>query len=116
MAAGLMLNYTKRMTGARNDAVHVYKYLTNAGVPCGDIYGKDVLTNGLGLTTGSKCAFLLRLSFCPWSLPGWQRCKYYLRQKVLAHSRQPTKRIPGPRQVDHVRERAVAKPDTCQEG
>jgi hypothetical protein len=32
------------MTGARNDAVHVYKYLTNAGVPCGDIYGKDVMT------------------------------------------------------------------------
>jgi hypothetical protein len=42
MAALLILNYTKRMTGARNDAVHVYQYLTNAGVPCVDIFGKDV--------------------------------------------------------------------------
>jgi hypothetical protein len=44
IAVSLVLYYTKRMTGARNDSVHVYDYLTRNNVDCAGIAGKDVTT------------------------------------------------------------------------
>ncbi|SRR6266480_2407886 len=37
IATLLIFYYTMRMTGARNDSVHVYKYLQRAGIACSDI-------------------------------------------------------------------------------
>lgn len=38
---GLILYYTKRMTGARNDSVRVYEYLHSNGINCRAIFGSQ---------------------------------------------------------------------------
>jgi hypothetical protein len=44
LATALLLYITKRMTGARNDALRVYKFLMSKGVDCAEISGKDTLS------------------------------------------------------------------------
>jgi hypothetical protein len=41
LAAMLVLYYTKRMTGARNDALAIYRFLKTNNVDCAAISGKD---------------------------------------------------------------------------
>jgi hypothetical protein len=45
IAEMLVFYYTKRVTGARNNSVTVYNYLTRNNIDCAEISGKDTMTD-----------------------------------------------------------------------